>query len=171
MIRCALVPSVSSLVPSRKLLFLAVLLAAQLSFGQGPVTGTPKFNSFGGGPFDIINLGNLNVHFAIPVIHKAGRGLPFNYDISYDSSIWTPGTVNTVLTWQPVGGWGWQSQTDAATGYIPPYTLVSDRQYQCNPGTGHIRIYRYSGFVDSLGTVVTAVHIRRVVTNADGGCP
>ncbi|MGA7630598.1 MAG: hypothetical protein WCB11_07510, partial [Terriglobales bacterium] len=40
-------------------------------------TGTPPFGSFGGGPFDTVNLGNLNVHFAIPVLNKAGRGLPF----------------------------------------------------------------------------------------------
>ena len=50
-------------------------------------TGTPSFGSLGGGPFDRVNLGNFNVHFAIPVLHKAGRGLPFNYDIAYDNSV------------------------------------------------------------------------------------
>jgi RHS repeat-associated protein len=128
------------------------LLATQISFGQGPVTGTPQFNSFGGGPFDIINLGNLNTHFAIPVVHKAGRGMPFNYDISYDSSIWAPATVNDVLTWQPVGGWGWQSQTDAATGYIPP-PAVTVTNTICPPNKpGFITTSTYPGFADSLGT-------------------
>jgi len=60
-----------------------------LALGQ-VVTGTPKFGSFGGGPFDTVNLGNNNVHFAISVMNKAGRGLPFTYDLNYDSSIWYP---------------------------------------------------------------------------------
>jgi len=50
-------------------------------------TGITPFGSFGGGPFDVVNLGNLNVHFTIPILHKAGRGMPFTYDLSYDSSI------------------------------------------------------------------------------------
>jgi hypothetical protein len=40
-------------------------------------TGTPAFSSMGGGPADAVNLGNLNVHLVIPVLHKAGRGVPF----------------------------------------------------------------------------------------------
>ena len=81
-------------------------------------TGRPPYGSFGGGPFDIINLGNLNVRFAIPVLHKAGRGMAFSYDIGYDSSIWTPVTSSGVTQWQPASDWGWQGLTQAATGYI-----------------------------------------------------
>ena len=58
----------------RSVLFIATILAgyavAQVA------TGTPPFGSFGGGPFDTVNLGNLNVHFGIPVVNKAGRGMP-----------------------------------------------------------------------------------------------
>src|ERR1700676_2299881 len=89
------------------------------SFASAQVaTGTPQYGSFGGGPFDTVNLGNLNVHFAIPVLHKAGRGMPFTYDLSYDSSIWTPVTSNNVTQWQPVANWGWRGATEVATGYV-----------------------------------------------------
>jgi hypothetical protein len=71
-------------------------------------TGTPPFSSLGGGPFDVVNLGNLNVHFSIPVLHKAGRGMPFTYDLSYDSSIWTPVTSGGTTTWKHASNWGWK---------------------------------------------------------------
>ena len=77
--------------PFSKYLFLMVVLLTGVASAQ-IATGTPPFGSFGGGPFDTVNLGNLNVHFAIPVLHKAGRGVPFTYDLSYDSSIWTQGS-------------------------------------------------------------------------------
>ena len=81
-------------------------------------TGTPPFSSLGGGPFDTVNVGNLNVHFAIPVVHKAGRGMNFTYDLSYDSSIWTPVTSSGVTQWQPQSNWGWRGATEVATGYL-----------------------------------------------------
>lgn len=56
-------------------------------------TGTPPFGSFSGGP-DVVNNANLNVHLAIPVMNKAGRGMPFYYILTNDSSVWYPnGTV------------------------------------------------------------------------------
>ena len=93
-------------------LFLGSIASAQVS------TGTPPFSSIGGGPFDTVNLGNLNVHFAIPVLHKAGRGMPFTYDVSYDSSIWTPVTSSGNTQWQPATNWGWRGVTEGKTGYI-----------------------------------------------------
>ena len=71
---------------SSKLIMLFVALLSQIAPAQ-VATGTPPYGSFGGGPFDTVNLGNLNVNFVIPVFHKAGRGTPFTYDLSYDSSI------------------------------------------------------------------------------------
>jgi RHS repeat-associated protein len=81
-------------------------------------TGTPQWDSYGGGPFDIVNLGNLNVHFSIPILHKAGRGMPFTYDLGYDSSVWTPGASNGVYQWVPALNWGWSPQTAPTTGYV-----------------------------------------------------
>ena len=48
---------------------IAVLCAAPSWFAQAQVaTGTPPFGSFGGGPVDIINLANNNVHYNIAVL-------------------------------------------------------------------------------------------------------
>lgn len=41
--------------------------------------GHSPLGSFGGGPFDIVNLRNLNVHWSLSMLHKAGRGTAFNY--------------------------------------------------------------------------------------------
>jgi hypothetical protein len=89
-------------------------------------TGTPPFGSFGGGP-DVINLGNLNVHWAIPVLYKPGRGTNFTYDLSYDSSVWYPVTSGSTTTWQPVYNWGWRANTEVTTGYLS-YHIVSQRE-------------------------------------------
>ena len=67
---------------------LCAISTAQLQ-GQEPAapnlvpTGTPPFSSSAGGP-DTIDLANLNSHISIPVLHKAGRGTNFTYDLSYD---------------------------------------------------------------------------------------
>ena len=67
---------------------LAVLLTLYCTVSMAQVdTGTPPFQSFGGGP-DIINLGNLNVHYSIPVFSRPGRSISFNYPLAYDSSVW-----------------------------------------------------------------------------------
>ena len=93
-------------------------------------TGTPAFGSFGGGPFDTVNLGNLNTHFSIPVLHKAGRGTPFTYDLSYDSSIWTAVSANGVTQWEPVYNWGWRGQTEVMMGYLSFSENTADCYYK-----------------------------------------
>lgn len=85
-------------------------------------TGTPPMGSFTSGP-DQINLGNLNVHFPIPIFSKPGRGIPFNYVLSLDSSVWTVSSANQ---WQPVDNWGWRSATEMATGYITRQTVIEN---------------------------------------------
>src|SRR2546425_1225515 len=93
---------------------LAGLAVAISGTGRAQVkTGTPPFGSFSGGP-DIINNANLNLHLSIPVRVKAGRGMPFSYVLSYDTSVWYPaGSV-----WTPVSNWGWRAITEVAFGYV-----------------------------------------------------
>jgi RHS repeat-associated protein len=86
------------------LLAIFALTAAHPSRAQVH-TGTPRLGSFGGGP-DIINLGNLNSHLDIPVLHKNGRGLPFDFKFVFDSSVWAPVSVNGSKAWQPSSNWG-----------------------------------------------------------------
>ena len=113
---------------SSKQFFLAVILTTCAASAQ-VATGTPPFGSFGGGPFDTVNLGNLNVHFSIPVLHKAGRGMPFTYSLSYDSSVWTPALVNGVKQWQPGYNWGWNARTAAKLGYVSSLSGETDCWY------------------------------------------
>lgn len=132
-------------------LFVALLLVCTRAMSQTP-TGTPPFGSFAGGP-DVINLANMNAHYTIPVVNKAGRGLPFFLNLTYDSSVWTAVTSGSTISWLPVSGWGWQTQTDAVTGYIPaPTTTQGSCRYF--DGTRWITEYytktHYSGFWDEF---------------------
>ena len=80
-------------------------------------TGTPPFESFGGG-LDIVNLGNLNVHLNVPVYSRAGRGMPFTYNLGYDTSVWSPVNSSGTRVWTPVSNWGWTSSTASVTGHL-----------------------------------------------------
>jgi hypothetical protein len=96
-----------------------MLFVVIVSISEAQVSvGTQPFGSFGGGPFDVVNLGNLNVNFSIPVFHKSGRGVPFQYDLGYDNLIWTPVSNSGTVSWQPVFNWGWESSYTAITGHI-----------------------------------------------------
>jgi YD repeat-containing protein len=115
-------------------------------------TGIPPFNSFGGGPFDTINLGNLNVHFAVPIVHKAGRGIPFDYDLTYDNSVWYPVGSSGNQVWTPVTAYGWQGLSPAGAESIT-YTLTN-ASGNCGPeGQNTWQSWEYSNFVykDKLG--------------------
>jgi RHS repeat-associated protein len=115
------------------LLVLAELSAAQVA------TGTPNFGSFGGGPFDTVNLGNLNSRFSISIMSKAGRGKPFRYSLTNDSSIWTPEVVSGSTVWQPLANWGWQRQNEVALGYI----TNSTKTIKCLVDIGPPKVYEY----------------------------
>ena len=128
-------PSKRALAPLLSLLFIVATATGQVT------TGVPPFSSVGGGTFDTIDLQNLNVHFAIPFIHKAGRGMPFTYDFSYDSSVWYSASVNGVVTWQPVSNFGWRGLSEAAVGYI---SNTSSTGMKCQP----------SGFSSTLSNYV-----------------
>src|ERR1700753_3962349 len=105
-------------------------------------TGTPWLGSFGGGP-DVINLGNLNVNWTFPLINKPGRGVPFVFAPSYNSSIWYPVTSNGGTTWQPVSGWGWTGLPGAVGGTLTYSTQIED-PVQCGPlNSDGEEIYQY----------------------------
>lgn len=123
------------------------LLISTLATAQTD-TGLQPFGSFGGGPFDVVNLGPLNVHFEVPITSKAGRVVPFFYKISYDSLIWTPANGNGSSTWSPQANLGWQAQTDAFVGYV---TYTQNNNGPCpTPGDRSISRTNY-GYHDSRG--------------------
>jgi hypothetical protein len=131
--------------------YLLFLLCCLITFSEGQVaSGTPKFGSFGGGEFDTVNLGNLNVHFSVPVVSKAGRGMPFRYDLAYDNSVWYPTTVSGHLVWQPVFNWGWIAQSGIKTGYLS----YAKQTYNCDwpqPPFPQYIIYRSFVYHDAWG--------------------
>jgi RHS repeat-associated protein len=146
--------------PRHIVLFLITFLCSAGSAFAQVQTGTPPFGSFTDGP-DTINLANLNIHLNIPVLHKAGRGTNFNYDLTYDSSIWNP----VAGGWGPTTNWGWTSQSALSSGnfgyltYTQTTTLCYDGQGHPNGADQYIsnstyydpwgKIHHFSGYIDA----------------------
>jgi RHS repeat-associated protein len=125
---------------------ISALLTASLAFATASAqvsTGTPLFSTAGGGPIDAINLGNLNVHLTIPVLNKAGRGVPFFYNLTYDSSIWIPVTAFGTTQWTPATNWGWGSDTAASLGYLSAHLTVTQ---VTGPPCSYYMTYVYSNY-------------------------
>jgi len=127
-----------------------IVLSFALLFGLSPTrtdgqiaTGTPPFGSYSGGP-DVVNLSNLDAHIAIPVLSKTGRGIPFAYNLGYDSSVWYPVGVSGSQSWVPGATWGWQG---SATGSIS-YTRTAAT---CKPA-GEVYTYNDWLYTDPNGT-------------------
>jgi hypothetical protein len=88
-------------------------LAAQ---GQ---TGLYPNGSFDNVGLDTIDRGSLNVHFAIPVVNKAGRGLGLSYQLVYDGLVWRPANAAGVPTWTPSIDFGLHGQlNEGLAGYV-----------------------------------------------------
>ena len=117
------------------------LLAAQ--------TGLPPFGSFTSGGFDTINNQNLNVAFSIPIASSAGRGLPLNLNLAYNSLIWSNGTM-----WTPDPSWGWQR--DFPSGGSISYSTSTSTPRKCFQGSQWtfetITYWSNYVYVDALGT-------------------
>jgi RHS repeat-associated protein len=129
---------------SWKYVALFLVLCSGIAAAQ-VATGVYPYGTFDNPGPDTINVGNLNVHLDIPVLNKAGRGMPFTYDLSFDNSIWYPMTVNGTKSWTPVQNFGWRGITEIATGYVS-YSIDMSTEDQCT-------ITTYSNFVyhDSFG--------------------
>lgn len=132
---------------TRRLLVLAILAFWSIySPAQGPATGMPPFGSFSPPP-DTINLGNLNVHWAMPFFSKPGRGLPFAYTWTFDNSQWSISTVGGPPTW--MFNEGWQSQSTGSVKYKP--TTARCRQNVGDPWTVD-NVYTLVSYTDPAGT-------------------
>jgi RHS repeat-associated protein len=86
---------------------LVVALAVGRTTAAQVTRGVPDFGSFSGSPTDTINLANLNSHVTIPILHKPGRGLNADFDLTLDSSVWTPLVSSGNSVWSPASDWGW----------------------------------------------------------------
>ena len=118
-------------------IFAAVLLVFSASLSAQTVTGNPPFSTIGGGPFDQINLGNLNNHFCIPIVNKTGRGVPFTYSLCYDSSVWASPTGAVGTAWSRAANWGWTVQNAAPQSTTPLTGSLQYSSYQDAPCYGY----------------------------------
>jgi len=120
------------------------LLTGIASAQTPPIASTPRFGSFGGGP-DIINLGNLNSHISIPVFSKSGRGLSFDFFLTYDSSVWYPVTSGSTTSWTPVANFGWDG-SDLKVGHTTYKSNVSTSICSPRPNLKFITTITYSNW-------------------------
>ena len=129
--------------------FVPALLFSTLAMQAQVATGTYPYGTFDTLGIDTINVGNLNVHMTLPILKKAGRGLSFFYNMSYDSSVWYPTLVGGRSVWQPVPNYGWTANTNSLTGYIT-YTETTGTCTDNRP----FDYTQYTNFVyyDDIGT-------------------
>lgn len=136
----------------RLLVTFALLFVPLRSVAQ---TGLPPFGSLDRIGLEVRNNQDLNVLLAIPIVSSPGRGLPLNFSVIYNSSIWT----NTGNAWRPNtnnAAWGWT--TVYSTGTANNKTTTSHRRCNnCPVGDGCLYIdtttvsnYTYT---DQVGTV------------------
>lgn len=131
-----------------------LLVISASSTGQVAL-GRPPLATLGGDPFDTLNLGNLNVHFEVPVFSKAGRGTPFSYSLGYDSSVWSPATSNGVTSWVRLSNWGWYANSPSLGGSITTKPVTN---WPCIDGPGpppviqYVNATRITSYVDPFGT-------------------
>ena len=104
---------------------LLVLVFCASTLWSQVATGTYPYGTFDKKGFDTINVGNLNAHFGIPIINKSGRGIPFRFNLGYDSSVWSPVTTNGINSWVPSQNWGWADETQVPLGYLSYSTTKS----------------------------------------------
>lgn len=122
--------------PLRLALLIGLVSLSCASASAQVTTGTPAFGRYATSSVDTIDLGNLNIHIVIPVLQKAGRGVPFDYDITYDSSIWQRVGSAWQITSPPNASFGWffpiqgtvepngQGESYCYTNYGPPAGLL-----------------------------------------------
>jgi hypothetical protein len=85
----------------RRTVYALILLCSACAAIAQVATGTYNYGTYDTPGIDTINVGNLNVNLAIPILNKAGRGIPFSYTLTYDSSVWYPSSANGATAWQP----------------------------------------------------------------------
>jgi RHS repeat-associated protein len=151
---------------------LLILALSSVARAQTVATGLYSFGSFDNPGFDSIDRGSLNVHFAIPIVSKAGRGLPFSYALVYDGLIWSPTSASGSSAWSPDSTFGMHGYllNDGYKGYLSyrtlvgsclvanralPFTYTSNPAYHDSFGAIHSFNFRLTYTCDSGGPVFT----------------
>ncbi|MGH9506074.1 MAG: hypothetical protein ACRD13_04050, partial [Terriglobales bacterium] len=132
------------------LAILSLLLPLTARAQTAPPTGVPPLSTVQQFPEGTLDLGDLDLHIAIPIVAKAGRGTALTYTLGFDSDVWAPSA-----TWTPSPTWGWTGETDAATGYILYSSESNECAYGQYPDLQYYHWSTYSSFeyVDTSGQV------------------
>jgi RHS repeat-associated protein len=174
---------------SPKILLLIAVLFGVNGIASAQVTsGTPPFGSFGGGSNYSINLANLNATVAFPLFGTNGRGIPFFYNFTYNTSIWSPHSSSGTSVWTPVSNFGFDagipawvgsiaySATSGCSGY-PPYQVcwssTSNYTYTDTSSTVHPFSYYYycvNGQCSASGSGVASDGSGYTICGASGSC-
>ena len=156
----------------RKIAFcLFMMLGITTAFGQAQ-TGLYPFGSFDTPGFDTIDRGSLNVHFTIPVVNKQGRGLGFQYQLAYDSLVWSPVSSGGTQTWTPAPSWGLTGQiTGLNEGYQGYLSYFSNLQkcYQQGGGFTWTPVNSHYAYHDSFGVSHPFTYTYNACTGVSSG--
>jgi RHS repeat-associated protein len=123
--------------------------------------------SYSNGAFDsqgpeVVDIGNADIHYTIPVLHKPGRAnTNFIYDLHYDNAIWASVTTGSTLVWAPSAMWGWS--TPALFGYITYQTKTFSCLNENIPGNNRVYYtsqmnYRYVDSNNQSHAMIGAVY-------------
>jgi RHS repeat-associated protein len=125
-------------------LIVAIPTLALQCMCQTALSGTPPFNTISSNGIDSVNLGNLNVHLNIPIYSRAGRGMPFNFSLTYDSNFWR----KSGQSWSPTQSFGWGTSNLGSVTYDPVQGSL------CPAPSGNIHETNLTNFVytDPNGT-------------------
>ena len=112
---------------------------------QTALSGNPLFSTISANGIDSINIGNLNVHLDIPIYSRAGRGIPFNFVLTYDSNFWKN---QNGQAWIPTQSFGWGTSNLGSVTYDPVQGNL------CPAPSGNIHETNLTNFVytDPSGT-------------------
>jgi YD repeat-containing protein len=128
---------------------LIISLALTATSSRAQVTlGTPPFQTFARGPIDEVNMATNNAHITIPILHKAGRGLPVDVVLTYDTEVWN-GNGSWSATYAPYKWFGWYLQPIGFAAGSGGYTCL---QYNGQGQVVGVAAYEKYTAYDSSGT-------------------
>src|SRR5271163_2348484 len=131
---------------ARNFLLLLLCLSATLGFTQGAFA---QVAGAGVQPTESVNgeitLDTLNIHIDIPIMHKAGIGLPLSFGLHYNSNLW--GITNRVWAPAPAINVATSNMGLAFSNLVSLYGHLVGATFGC----GSSLYPSFSGYVDPAG--------------------
>lgn len=132
--------------------FISIVVGLLLPFCCLAQTGVPPFASFSQNQFAMINNGNLNGIFTIPIMSSPGRGISLNLNAVYNSQVWTPEANGAgALAWTNLGGW----LLNSPIGEVSYQVGTTTGSCGAHGDGGYTQTTTYTGYTytDPVGTI------------------